>query len=83
MGVPSAIKVISQAHSGGEGEGLRKTPKEVLIHGFSTSLGVYVRGSESYRRGLHNALGIRYSDTVFQSYLYPTHKIRCYNRDEG
>ena len=48
--MPSAIKVISQAHSGGEGEGLRKTPKEVLIHGFSTSLGVYVRGREGKER---------------------------------
>ena len=75
MGVPSAIKVISQAHSGGEGEGLRKTPKEVLIHGFSTSLGVYVRGSESYRRGLHNAVGIRYSDNVFQNLTFVIRKM--------
>ena len=51
--MPSAIKVISQAHSGRggrEGEGLRKTPKEVLIHGFSTSSGVYVRGREGKER---------------------------------
>ena len=73
--MPSAIKVISQAHWGGEGEGLRKTPKEVLIHGFSTSLGVYVRGSESYRRGLHNAVGIRYSDNVFQNLTFVIRKM--------